>query len=603
MDVRRGAAPDAVLDLRLFDPGSLRELWQLTNRTHPVDGAAVRAACLLLLIFYVISAALRYVPGQPAAMQWIRAVMLVYVVLGVASGPRFSWRALRAYTVGMAFLLPSTTAALQVLRGNQPADMALTSLSVFAPAIFLQTGADVLLVLALGSAGTSILVMLFCPPGMPTGVAGLVLGGALLSGATTALVLIAFRGRISESTAWWQEACARERALREFVELAAPHLGDRVLAHECAARFHNTFGPGHCAVLLPDPDGGGLRVAAMAGVAATDTTRAVPASPEVLAGLLAAVAGRQPLVCERLSADDLARRFTGLPWLSAGGTLVVLPIVGDESVAGAVVLSSSRPRRVEEEDLLLWRAMANQVGVAAGSARLFARLQQVLRARGEFIDTMSHELRSPLHVILGYVDMLADPRQDRGFVAARMRASALELLQLVENTLAAARLGSGKVRLEPSEFPLAELVAELRENMAVLPAVASGVSVRWEVADDLPVVRLDRLKVKEIMHNLISNALKFTQQGRIVVRVHHADARICIEVEDTGSGIPREAQARIFDMFERVESAAGPRAGVGLGLYIVKSLAQMMGGTVTLSSDPGRGSHFTVSLPTSLASV
>jgi signal transduction histidine kinase len=592
-----------VLDTRLFDPRSLRNLWQLTNRPHPIDGAAVRAACILLLIFYVISAVVRHVPGQPA-MLWIRAVMLIYTVLGVAAGSRFSWSALRAYTVGMALLLPSTTAALEVLRGNQPADMALTSLAVFAPAIFLQTGVDVLGVLVLGSAGTAALVTMFGPPGVPSAVAGLVVGGALVSGVTTALVLIAFRGRVSESTAWWQEACARERALREFVELAAPHLGDRVLAREFAARFHGAFGPGHCAMVLLDPDGGALRIAATAGVAPSEAAGGAPASADGLAGLLAAVTDRQPLVRERLGADDVARRFTGLPWLTVGGTLVVLPIVGDETVTGAVVLSSASARPIEEEELLLWRAMANQVGVAVGSARLFARLQQALRARSEFIDTMSHELRSPLHVILGYADMLADGRQEPGFVAARVRASALELLQLVENTLAAARLGSGKLRLELSEFPLAELVAEVRENMNVLPAAASGVAVRWEVADDLPVARLDRLKVKEIMHNLVANALKFTQHGAVVVRVRRAEARVCIEVEDTGSGIPRDAQARIFEMFERFEPAEGPRAaGVGLGLYIVKGLVQMMGGTVTVSSEPGRGSHFTVVLPIAIVAV
>jgi signal transduction histidine kinase len=302
-------------------------------------------------------------------------------------------------------------------------------------------------------------------------------------------------------------------------------------------------------------------------------------------------------VCEHLTTEDVQRRFAGLPWLVAGGTLVVLPIAGDDAVAGAIILSTAAPRPIESEELLLWRAMANQVGVAVGSARLFTRLQEALRARSEFINTMSHELRSPLHVILGYLDMMADGT-DPAFVAERIRASALELLQLLENTLSAARLGTGKLRLQPSEFALAQLVNELRESVGALPEAARGVPVRWEVANDLPVVRLDRLKVKEIVHNLTSNALKFTERGEVVVRIGREDQQVRVDVEDTGSGIPRDAQARIFEMFERVETDDGPRApGVGLGLYIVRSLVRMMGGAVTLASEPGRGSRFTVWLP------
>jgi len=157
------------------------------------------------------------------------------------------------------------------------------------------------------------------------------------------------------------------------------------------------------------------------------------------------------------------------------------------------------------------------------------------------------------------------------------------------------------MRLQPSEFQLGDLVAELRESIGALPEAAAGVTLRWEVADDLPLVRLDRLKMKEIVHNLVSNALKFTQQGEVIVRIRRAGGQVRIDVQDTGSGIPRDAQARIFEMFERVDTAPGPRApGVGLGLYIVKGLTQMMGGTVALRSEPGRGSQFTVWLPTGM---
>src|SRR5262245_50775141 len=487
MKARRSAPRGGLLHDELLDPLPLRELWPLLNRTHHVDGAVVRLACLLLLVIFVISSAVRHVADP--TMLAIRLVVVAYAAIGIVFGPRFLWSTLRAYTVGMALLLPTCTAALEVLRGNHPADLAITALSIFGPMPFLQTAVDVLLVVALLAGGVTALVTTFGPPAVPTEVAAIVLGGAVTAGATTALALIAYRGRISESTAWWQEACARERALREFVELAAPQLGHQVLARESAARFRSVFGAGHCAIVLLDP-GGRPRVAATAGVAGTADVPTV--HPEALAALLAGVSDRQPLVSERLTVDDVQRRFAGLPWLSVGGTLVLLPIAGDNAIVGAIVLSAAGARPIEDAQLLLWRAMANQVGVAVGSARLFSRLQEALRARSEFINTMSHELRSPLHVILGYADMLEDGKENHQFIAGRVRASALELLQLLENTLAVAHLGTGKLRLHPSEFPLRELVAELHESVDALPEAAAGVPVRWDVADDLPVVRLDR---------------------------------------------------------------------------------------------------------------
>jgi len=211
---------------------------------------------------------------------------------------------------------------------------------------------------------------------------------------------------------------------------------------------------------------------------------------------------------------------------------------------------------------------------------------------------MSHELRSPLHVILGYADMLTEGRHEPAFIGTRVRASALELMQLVDNTLAAARLDTGKLRLQPSEFRLADLVADLRESVRALPEASRGVPVRWEPVDDGSPVRLDRLRMKEIVHNLVSNALKFTERGEVVVRIAREQAQVRVDVRDTGPGIPPHARQRVFEMFERLETPGAPRvAGVGLGLYIVKGLVQMMGGTIALSSEPGRGTCFTVRLP------
>jgi signal transduction histidine kinase len=333
------------------------------------------------------------------------------------------------------------------------------------------------------------------------------------------------------------------------------------------------------------------------GVAYVAATAGAPPGPAPsvadLAVLLAALAPREALTTPPLGVSA---------WASPGGAWVALPVPIDAALAGAVVLSVVGPRSIAPEERLLWRAMAVQVGVALGSARLFARLQEALRARGEFVDTMSHELRSPLHVILGYADMLAEQRVDVGFAAGRIRASSLELLQLVENTMTAARFGSGKMSVQVSEFELSALLDEVRETAAALPYANGDVALLWEIAPDLPPVRLDRLKVKEIVHNLAANALKFTARGSVTVRAARDGEMVRLEVEDTGSGIPDDEQARIFEMFERFEPAGAARpAGAGLGLYIVRSLVGLMSGTVAVYSVSGHGARFTVRLPIRLA--
>jgi signal transduction histidine kinase len=309
------------------------------------------------------------------------------------------------------------------------------------------------------------------------------------------------------------------------------------------------------------------------------------------------------MVRPALSDDDL--REMGARWGSEipARCLVSLPIAIDDGTAGLLVLAGPEPCDITDEALALWQAMANQVGVALANRRLLGRLEHALRVKSEFLNTMSHELRSPLHVVIGYADMLLET-EDTAAVhdpVARMRASALELLRLVEESMTAARLEGGRVRIRTEEFSARDLVAELAENVRALPEAKRAAPVDWRIDPDVPRVWLDRLKVKEIVQNLVSNAIKFSPAGGVRVHVGREADSLKIAVEDRGPGIPRDAQARIFDMFERIEPADGNRTpGVGLGLYIVQQLVQLMGGTIELESWLDQGSRFTVRLPLAL---
>jgi signal transduction histidine kinase len=228
-----------------------------------------------------------------------------------------------------------------------------------------------------------------------------------------------------------------------------------------------------------------------------------------------------------------------------------------------------------------------------------SRLEAALQARSRFLNTMSHELRSPLHVIIGYADIWREEAADATAreAAQRVRLAALELLQLVESTLNVARLEAGRITLRVEAFQPAEFFRELAEGVRVLPEAQAGVPVTWQIPTDLPVMELDRLKLKEIVQNLVSNALKFTQAGGVTVAAAVERDRLEITVRDTGVGIAPEAQARIFEIFERVEARDVHRPGIGLGLYIVKNLVELMRGTISVTSRPGEGAAFTVRLP------
>ena len=235
-----------------------------------------------------------------------------------------------------------------------------------------------------------------------------------------------------------------------------------------------------------------------------------------------------------------------------------------------------------------------------------AKLERALNVKSEFFNTMSHELRSPLHMLIGYLDLWRDGAGDLSpdFLRERMRGGALELLRMVEDTLNVARLDARKVSLQIEEFSIDGLVAELTDGVRALPEAKTGVAIHWEVGTGLPPVRLDRLKLKEIVQNLVLNALKFTRRGSVRIAIDIEGDRLLIDVSDTGVGISPDFQARIFELFERIEPSDGRQVpGVGLGLYIVKSLVELMRGTIEVASELGVGSRFSVRLPLVLGEV
>jgi PAS domain S-box-containing protein len=237
--------------------------------------------------------------------------------------------------------------------------------------------------------------------------------------------------------------------------------------------------------------------------------------------------------------------------------------------------------------------------------RDFTREAEINRMKSAFVSIASHELRTPLNAILGYVDMLQEGvygplSEEQRNTLRRIVANTGHLLSLVSNLLDRAQIEAGTLTLSAAPFALTELIDSVRGVMDVL-AHSKGLKLVSHIADDmLDTLFCDRQRLYQILINLVGNAIKFTDEGTVCMRAYRFDAEYwALEVSDTGRGIPVEAQSYIFEPFRQVDdSFTREHTGVGLGLSIVKQLADLMSGEITLKSEVGRGSTFTVVLPT-----
>jgi signal transduction histidine kinase len=325
---------------------------------------------------------------------------------------------------------------------------------------------------------------------------------------------------------------------------------------------------------------------------------------------------------------DAATRFPDDPLLASQDvrTFVGAPVLGrGGAVEGVVAVLDTATRTVSEEDMRLLSSYAQRLArafqeeeygrerddfVRKLSAQNLAlsvaqeRLTQADRQKSEFLGMMSHELRTPINIFIGYTELLLDDVREQmnmapdehGAVLERMRDAARTLASLVEDTLSVLRLESAGVAVHLEPIPMPVLCEELRAGDRFL---ATGATVReeWRVDADLPPIVSDRLKLRQILTNLVGNARKFTRAGTIRVHIARAtDARFTITVEDTGCGIAEGELPFIFDLYRQAANG-GVHNGCGIGLYIVRRYCEILGGGVTVTSEVGRGTRFTVTLP------
>jgi signal transduction histidine kinase len=229
-------------------------------------------------------------------------------------------------------------------------------------------------------------------------------------------------------------------------------------------------------------------------------------------------------------------------------------------------------------------------------------LERAYRLKSEFLASMSHELRTPINALLGYTALMRDriygdlnARQEEAL--ARMQTASGHLLELVNDILDLAKIEAGKMPVHVEEVDLADLLREV--SQAVEPLVSQKrLGYAADVPASLPVLRTDRTRVKQIVLNLLSNAVKFTHTGEVRVSARVVEAGVEVAVADTGIGIAPADLETIWDDFRQVDqSSTREYGGTGLGLSIVRKLLGLLGGSVRVESQAGKGSVFTVTLP------
>jgi signal transduction histidine kinase len=259
-------------------------------------------------------------------------------------------------------------------------------------------------------------------------------------------------------------------------------------------------------------------------------------------------------------------------------------------------------REFSEEQADLMGRMAVLAAMALQSARVIEQLQEANDFKSEFVASMSHELRTPLNVIIGYHDLLLEGafghvNGEQADTLRRADSSARELLDLINATLDLSRFDSGHMPVSLADVSVAELVADVVSGLGQVRR-NPRVEIDWHVDRNVPTVVTDPLKARMIVKNLLHNALKFTERGRVSVKARTADGGVRLSVSDTGIGIPAAAFDTIFEPFQQADTSVSNRfGGTGLGLYIVRRLLTMLGGRIELDSEVGRGSTFTVWLP------
>ncbi len=335
-----------------------------------------------------------------------------------------------------------------------------------------------------------------------------------------------------------------------------------------------------------------------------------------------AVSERRPIEIPDISADPSLEDWAEVAQEIGFRALVALPLLIGRQVLGTATFYFAQPGSPGPERRALLKMVSEQLAAAAEKAALteelartkaaladaneeidaqYVAVREAKRVKDEFLANISHELRTPLTAVLGYLAILeeevsgpitAEQRSD----LAQVRVSSERLVVLINNLLELTSLKQGTLPVTIEEFDPRE---PLRDAMAMTPGRSVDVVLRVDEPEGtMPPMRSDKGKLARILCEVLGNAYKFTRRGEVTVSAMVVDGRGRYTVQDTGIGIPLDAQAMVFDEFRQVDGSATRRyGGSGLGLALARRLARLLGGDIVLESVEGAGTTFTLELP------
>ena len=291
--------------------------------------------------------------------------------------------------------------------------------------------------------------------------------------------------------------------------------------------------------------------------------------------------------------------------------LLTVPLLGAERIVGALVVRRRQPGEFPQSTIELLQTFAAQSVLAIQNARLFAeiedksrQLEEASKHKSQFLANMSHELRTPLNAIIGVTEMLhedAEAAKQDLEPLDRVLGAARHLLTLINDILDLSKIEAGRMELQLESFALAPLIVNVVKTIEPLAAKnANQVAVQCDA--EIGTLHADQMRLRQALLNLLSNANKFTDHGTITIdaRQRQEGSRdwVTISVSDTGIGMTAEQMGKLFQEFSQADASTTRKyGGTGLGLAISKRFCQMMGGDITVESEPGRGSTFTIRLP------
>lgn len=411
-------------------------------------------------------------------------------------------------------------------------------------------------------------------------------------------VIAIFLGLFQEQVWLYREARARQRDL-ESLHMAGQALAMTLHQQEIvdiiATKAQELSGAEGAVLFRLDPRTQLLSPVSHAGLSDQEL---VPGRAQQGADLAQrAIEKRQPVS----SALDLIERKTGL----------VVPLLMDGGeIFGAILVTYDRGREIRAADTELLSAFQTQASVALQNARLYGEMAQLAadlaksnKVKNEFLSVMSHELRTPLSAIVGYTAMIKDRlcgeiNPDQNKVLEKIVRRTKDLLTMIESILMATQMEANQTRIEIREISLRSFLNDLRSSYEVL--LDKELTLKWDCPSNLPVIRADEDKLRQVLQNLINNGIKFADRGYVAISARYLPGEKSVQftVADTGIGIPEEALPFVFEKFRQLDSSeTRVHGGVGLGLYIVKQLTDKLGGKIHVKSRVGEGTTFTVSFP------